>query len=198
MFPLFFACFAVKKYFAIKKKNLHIMDTIKIFYGAAIQGAANRRERAPVHRTIIDAIKRCGCRVVSEHTVGTDYENTAGILENTFHDLPPKGSDRTVFVRRKMIELVEGDIDGAIFEVSTPSLGTGVEIAHAYLRPRLGLRTIPVLALYQKGFWPNKLSSMIQGITHEELSHVFIKEYEDPKNAYSFMPDVIKRVFKNQ
>ena len=53
-----------------------------------------------------------------------------------------------------MIELIEGDIDAAIFEVSTPSLNTGIEIAHAYLRPRLGLMAIPVFALYQKNYWP--------------------------------------------
>ena len=38
-------------------------------------------------------------------------------------------------------------IDAAVFEVSTPSLGTGIEIAHTYLRPRLGLPAIPMLAV---------------------------------------------------
>jgi len=39
-----------------------------------------------------------------------------------------------------MIEGVEGDIDTAVFEVSTPSLGTGIEISHVYLRPRMNLK----------------------------------------------------------
>jgi hypothetical protein len=36
--------------------------------------------------------------------------------------------------------------------VSTSSLGTGIELAHAYLRPGLGLPAIPVIALYQEDY----------------------------------------------
>jgi hypothetical protein len=32
-----------------------------------------------------------------------------------------------------MIETIEGNITAAIFAVSTPSLGAGIEIAHSYL-----------------------------------------------------------------
>jgi len=38
---------------------------MKIFFGAAIQGARNREERAVAHRQIVDAIKSCDCEVVS-------------------------------------------------------------------------------------------------------------------------------------
>ena len=134
---------------------------MKIFFGAAIQGAHNREERAAVHRLIINAINNCGCEVVSEHTTGKDYDSTIQLLEKRLGSLPPKGLERTIFIRNKMIELIEGDIDAAVFEVSTPSLGTGIEIAHAYLRPRMGLPEIPVVALYQEDYWPNNLSSMI-------------------------------------
>ncbi len=56
---------------------MRIDGAMKIFFGAAIQGAHNREERARVHRLIIDAIKNCGCEVVSEHTTGRDYDATA-------------------------------------------------------------------------------------------------------------------------
>jgi hypothetical protein len=78
-----------------------------------------------------------------------------------------------------MIEGIEGKIKAAIFEVSTPSLGTGIEIAHAYLRPRTGLSLIPVLALYEKDYWPNKLSTMIKGISKETVPHFTLKEYKN-------------------
>jgi len=78
-----------------------------------------------------------------------------------------------------MIEAIEGDIKAVIFEVSTPSLGTGVEIAHAYLRPRLGLSAVPILALYEKNYWPNKLSTMIKGISTEIAPLFTLKEYEN-------------------
>ena len=54
---------------------------MKIFFGAAIQGAYNREERSAVHRLIIDAIKSCGYEVLSEHTTGKDYDATAKLLE---------------------------------------------------------------------------------------------------------------------
>ena len=169
---------------------------MKIFFGAAIQGAHNREERAAVHRLIIDAIKSCGCDVISEHTTGKDYDATAKLLEKSLGSLPPKGLERTVVIRDKMIEFIEGDIDAAIFEVSTPSLGTGIEIAHAYLRQRLGLPAIPVLALYQKDYWPNNLSTMIRGITADEVPSFVLKEYDDPNDAREFIPKLLKDLVK--
>ena len=98
---------------------------------------------------------------------------------------------RTVMIRNKMIDFIEGDIDAAVFEVSTPSLGTGIEIAHAYLRPRLGLTAIPVIALYQKDYWPNNLSTMIRGITADEVPNFMLKVYDDPANAPEFIPELL-------
>ena len=167
---------------------------MKIFFGAAIQGAHNREERAAVHRLIIDAIKSCDSEVISEHTTGRDYDATAKLLEKTLGNLPPKGMQRTVLIRNKMIEFIEGDIDAAVFEVSTPSLGTGIEIAHAYLRPRLGLPEIPVIVLYQKDYWPNNLSTMIRGITADEVPSFVIKEYDDPNNAREFISELLQEI----
>jgi hypothetical protein len=164
---------------------------MKVFFGAAIQGASNREERAAVHRLIIDALKENGSEVISEHTTGKDYDATIGMLEANLGPLPPKGMERTVLIRNKMIEFIEGDIDAAFFEVSTPSLGTGIEVAHAYLRPRLGLTAIQVFALYQKNYWPNNLSTMIRGITKDEVSNFVVKEYDEPGNAAEFIPELL-------
>jgi len=169
---------------------------MKIFFGAAIQGAYNREERAAIHRLIIDAFKRCGHEVLCEHTTGKDYYATAHLLEKSLGELPPQGMARTVLIRNKMIQFIEGDIDAAVFEVSTPSLGTGIEIAHAYLRPRFGLPVIPVIALYQKDYWPNKLSTMIRGITADEVPHFRLKVYEDAADAREFIPEVLKDLIK--
>ena len=164
---------------------------MKIFFGAAIQGAQNRKERAAVHRQIIDAIKSCDCEVITEHTTGKDYKATAQLLEKSLGQLPPQGTERTVLIRNKMIEFIEGDIDAAVFEVSTPSLGTGIELAHAYLRPRLGLPAIPVIALYQRDYWPNNLSTMIRGITRDEVSNFVLKVYDGPDKADEFIPEIL-------
>lgn len=171
---------------------------MKIFFGAAIQGSEIREKRARVHRMILDAIIDCGCKVISEHTAGTDYEDTRRLLEETFGSLPPRGMERTIFIRNKMIEKVESDIDAAVFEVSTPSLGTGIELAHAYLRPRMGLQKIPVIALYQRDFWPNNLSAMIRGISREKVPGFYLKEYDQPEGAVQFIPEWIEEVRSNR
>ena len=165
---------------------------MQIFFGAAIQGASNRQERADVHRMIISALRVNGCEVISEHTTGKDYEATIGMLQDKLGPLPPKGMERTVLIRNKMIEFIEGDIDAAFFEVSTPSLGTGIELAHAYLRPRLGLPEIPVVALYQDGYWPNDLSTMIKGITGDAVPRFSLKRYDDPRRAQDFIKEIVE------
>ena len=156
---------------------------MKLFYGAAIQGAKDRAERAHINRALIECIKREGCKVAFEHTCGRTVEETAELLGKAVGPLPSVGIERTMYVRQKLVEAVEGDIAAAIFEVSTPALGTGIELAHAHLRPRMGLSEIPILLLYQKGYWPNNLSSMVRGISAEEAPSLNLKQYNDLEEA---------------
>ena len=92
---------------------------MRIFCGAAIQGSSDRVERAAVHRLIINGLKANGCEVISEHTTGKDYQATAGLLQGELGPLPPKGLERTVMIRNKMIEFIEGDIDAALKAAGT-------------------------------------------------------------------------------
>lgn len=166
----------------------------KVFYGAAIQGSKNRKERSHVHEFIIKTIKKNGFQVFTEHTTGRTYEEAIKKLEYSIGPIPKDEAERKIFVRNKMIEAIEGDIIAAIFEVSTPSLGTGVEISHAYLRPRLGLSTIPVIALYEKNYWPNKLSTMIKGISKENVPNFTLKEYEELDEINIILTDFLKKL----
>ena len=172
-------------------------NELTVFFGAAIQGARNRKERSEVHRRLIAAIKNLSCLVLSEHTGGTDFDQTAALMESSIGPLPEKGKKRTVHIRNEMIRLVESDIDAAIFEVSTPSLGTGIEIAHAYLRPRLSLNAIPVIALYQKNYWPNHLSAMIDGISREQIPDFYLLEYNDPDQVSQLLYPVLSSIKAN-
>lgn len=166
--------------------------TRRIFFGAAIQGVAKRGERSPLYQSLIQTIKAQGFTVLTEHAGGESKEETARLLESSIGPLPPLGTDRLVYVRNKMIELVESDVAGAIFEVSVPSLGTGVEIAHAYLRPRLGLSMIPILALYQAGFWPNQLSTMVRGLTPATAPSFTLKEFQDGEAANGLVKEFLR------
>ena len=164
----------------------------QVFYGAAIQGATDRKERSLVHEFFITIIQKQGYEVYTEHTTGKTYEEAIQKLEKAIGPLPKDELKRKRYVRNKMIDGVEGDIKAAIFEVSTPSLGTGIEIAHAYLRPRLGLSLIPVLALYEKDYWPNKLSTMIKGISKEDVSHFTLKEYKTLEDGKEIIYEFLK------
>ena len=163
----------------------------RVFYGAAIQGSKNRKERSHVHEFLIKTIKKHGFQVFTEHTTGKTYEEAIKKLELAIGPIPNDEYQRKIFVRNKMIEAIEGDISAAIFEVSTPSLGTGVEISHAYLRPRLGLSTIPVLALYEKNYWPNKLSTMIKGISKKDVPNFTLIEYNNFKDINQILIDFL-------
>lgn len=163
-----------------------------VFYGGAIQGAQNRRERADVHQAIIGKIKELGYHVLTEHTTGKSYDEAIKRLEESIGPLPKDDLERRRYVRDKMIQFVESDVVAAVFEISIPSLGTGIEFAHAYLRPRMGLKEIPVVGLYQKDYWPNKLSTMIRGISKDKISSVTIYEYQDVNDANRYLEEFFK------
>jgi len=165
-----------------------------VFYGAAIQGSKDRKDRSQVHEFFIKTIQKQDYRVYTEHTTGKTYEEAIQKLEQAIGPLPKDEQQRKIYVRNKMIEAIEGDIIAAIFEVSTPSLGTGIEIAHAYLRPRLGLPLIPVLALYEKDYWPNKLSTMIKGISNETVPQFTLKEYENLEEGKKILNAFLQHV----
>lgn len=156
---------------------------MKVFFGAAIQGVSDWSSRAAVHHALLDAITGAGYEPVCEHTKGLTNAESRALLECKLGPLPIDDYERRVMVRDAMIAGVESDIAAAIFEVSVPSLGTGVEFAHAYLRPRMGLREIPILALYQKDYWPNQLSTMVRGLSVAQYPNVSMDDYLDTPDA---------------
>ena len=97
---------------------------MKIFFGAAIQGAHNREERARVHRLIIDAIKSCDFEVISEHTTGRDYDATAQLLEKSLGTLS---------------ELEGNEISGSIEYKPEDGWDTGTYIFEAELKEPSGI-----------------------------------------------------------
>lgn len=171
---------------------------MKIFFGTAIQGKQNRSDRAEVNNVIFDCIKENGGEITYDHSLGISREDTGKRLEKVLGTLPSADLERRILVRNKMIEMIEGEIDGVIFEVSVPSLGTGVEIAHAYLRPRMGLKAIPILILYQKDYWPHNLSTMIRGLTEETAPTTSVKEYSSLEDVKVYICDFLKNIKSSQ
>lgn len=171
---------------------------MNVFYGAAIQGAHNRRIRASENKALIEKIKQLGYQVVTEHTTATTHAEALMELERAIGPLPHDETFRRQFVREQMIHAIEGELIACVFEVSLPSLGTGIEFAHAYLRPRLGLKKVPVLALYQKDYWPNKLSTMIRGISKDSTPHLTIYDYDTLEDAKQYLELFFNIIERNQ
>ena len=165
-----------------------------VFYGSAIQGGGKRGERTHVHGQIIKAIKDVGYIVSTEHTSSIDKSGAMALLEKSIGKLPDVGPNRTKFIRDKMIELVEGNVKACVFELSVPSIGTGIEFAHAYLRPKMGLTEVPILVLYQKSFWPNGLSSMVWGVKYGGMNNLTIIEYESLDDACSETQNFLSKI----
>lgn len=46
----------------------------KVFYGVAIRGVVDKKDRSRIHQLIIEAIKNIGCYVIGEHTVGSQED----------------------------------------------------------------------------------------------------------------------------
>ncbi len=166
----------------------------RVFYGAAIQGAADRSERAGINRSVIQLIKDSGFDVVSEHTTGLSREETKLLLERNIGPLPEDASERTRYIRKTMLDLIDSDIVLAVFGTSVPSLGTEIEIDHACTRPNRGLSPIPIVALYQKDYWPNGLSTMIKGIGPEEFLNFSLIEYQTVSDLGSQLRDFLDGV----
>ena len=164
---------------------------MKVFYGAAIQGARDRRERADINRALMEAIKAAGHVVVTEHTSARTYDEAMRMLEKAFGRLPEKKEERTVFNRVKIIEALESaDLGAAVFDVTVPSLGTGIEIDHACSRKKMGLAEIPILFLYDPSYG-RELSGMIRGMGEMELPNVTMRDYGSVKEAAAAIRDFL-------
>lgn len=161
---------------------------LKIFYGASIQGG---RQKSNFNGEIIDYLKNIGINLISEHVRGENRMEVRALLAQSLNvdekSLTPE------LIRNKAIEWCESDINAAIFEVSVPSLGTGIEIAHCYLRPRLGLREIPILCLYEKDFWSNRLSTMLTGANSEKDILLNIVEYKSINEVKEIILEFINK-----
>ena len=165
-----------------------------LFYGAAIQGSSNKGGRVQVNQELICFIRGRGFNVISEHEGGQTVKQTTEFLEQKFDAHPNGIALRREFIRNRILRKIEDpQTCCCIFEVSTPSTGTGAEIAHAYLRPRIGITAIPILALYQTDYWPNGLSLMIRGINPSEIP-LTLKEYTGIEEAKAHIADFLRKL----
>lgn len=111
----------------------------KVYFCGSIRGG---RERQPLYKAIVDYLQERGCQVLTTHVAAPD------VLAREWRE----GVTARHIYERDLRWLAECDL--VIAEVSTPSLGVGVEIAEA---ARLGK---PIVALCEDGI---HLSAMVGG-----------------------------------
>lgn len=129
----------------------------KVYFCGSIRGG---RQRQPLYKAIVDDLQERGCRVLTTHVAAPDVlalEWREGVTARDIYE-------------RDLRWLEECDV--VIAEVSTPSLGVGVEIAEA---TRLGK---PIVALYEGD---GHLSAMVAGnpavdvITYRSREELFAR-----------------------
>ena len=164
---------------------------MNIYYGSAIQGELERGSRKHIHETVISLAQDLGHNIIGEPLTSKNREEIIAILEKMMGPLPKEKKERYIHIRNNLIDIVEGDIQAAIFEFSISSTGAGIEFAHAYSRPRFGLTEIPILVLYEKNYWPNGLSTMVNGLDPTEFPNVQVKEYSNSDELKKYVLDFL-------
>jgi len=102
---------------------------MKVFFGAPIQGHRKWGSHAEIYDIVIQTIKNNGHSILSEHTTGLTRTDTIEKLEQTIGALPNDEYQSRVYVRNKMIEMLESDdLSGIIFEVSVPEGSRGRDL----------------------------------------------------------------------
>lgn len=131
------------------------MRSLKIYFAAAMYGG---REYAAEQGLIVDALQRLGHCVLSEHVA--DEELARQLFAS---------SDAVGVYEADMAWVDEADV--VVAEVSTPSLGVGLEVGYA-----LYALDKPVICLCMEKA-VSGLSLMIKGNTHPRLSwYVYNRE----------------------
>jgi len=58
----------------------------------------------------------------------------------------------------------------------------------------MGLEEIPILALYEKDYWPNELSTMIRGISIKKFPNFNLTEYTNIDDVENIILNFVKNI----
>ncbi len=157
----------------------------KVYYSGSIRGIANSDPNFAWN--LVQHMINNGANVLDEHVGARNREEMAeifykrsGIEIGAIEDKKEKAK----VARRQDLKWDEED-DYLVALVTSPSLGVGIEIQHAILKPRLGLNKTPILFLVdRKVVDADMLSNMVTGIDSEaENVDYEIGIYENEEDA---------------
>lgn len=157
----------------------------KVYFSGSIKGATEADPHFAWH--LVQYMGQKGANVLSEHVAARTREEmdeiraarTGQIIEEMLAQPEPWFD-----IRRQDNEWVD-QATHVVALVNAPSLGVGMEIERAILKPERGLPLTPILALMHEDLL-GRLSYMVRGITPEEADFHL--------KLYSTLPEAQKHI----
>jgi len=157
----------------------------KIYYAGSIRGAAEQDQELPWH--IVRYMADHGAEVLSEHVAARTPEEREAIrathIGQTIIDTYGRANTDEQIRGIDLAWVREADYMVAV--VNAPSLGVGMELQYALLKPDLGMQITPILALVHKEFQA-QLSAMVRGVTEPQFHLYQYETLEDIRAKISW------------
>ena len=149
---------------------------LKIYYSASIKGENVDPE---LGYKVVTHLKQRGHDVLSEHVGARNSDEMNALLTQR------SGTDRTSlskeagnrFVRAIDTEWVDA-ADAMVVVITGASLGVGMEIERALLKPERGLNVTPITVFVSSGYAPG-LSAMVSGVVSEQFAILTYETFDD-------------------
>ena len=170
----------------------NLFEGLKVYYSGTIKGSPELDPELPWN--LVRFMAENGADVLSEHVAARSPKEmdeirarrTGRTIEQLYAEPEPWFG-----IRRQDLEWVDQS-DCVVALVNAPSLGVGMEIQHAILKPNVGKNVTPVLCLVRSEVL-QRLSFMVRGITSEENPGFELREYSTTEQAQQHIFDFLSR-----
>lgn len=172
-----------------RKSKVKPFQGARVYYSGSIRGVPNPEPDFAYNlvRYMIDG----GAEVLSEHVgARTRQEMDEVFLRRTGVDRN-KLNEPWYTVRKLDMQWVD-EATHLIAILNGPSHRVGMEIERALLRPKIGLKPMPILCLIQESLIDG-LSWMVRGISSDECPRFELAPYTDLEDAKRKITDFLTR-----
>jgi hypothetical protein len=178
-----------------KKESKKPFKGKRVYFSGSIRGGRDHKPRLYGH--LIQFMKERGADVLSEFVGAVGREERDGLF-NKHAGVNPNGAEEPWVAARRVDFKWVDEAEYLVAEVTSPSLGVGMEIQRAIDKEGLGFRRTKILCLCSRDLLNNKaLSWMILGVTpnvHSDfylIGHTTLKEAQEAISQ--FLTDDLSR-----
>jgi hypothetical protein len=178
-----------------KKESKKPFRGKKVYFSGSIRGGRDHKPR--LYGDLIRFMKKGGADVLSEF-VGVIGREERDRLFNKYVGGNPAGAEKPWVIARRVDFKWVDEAEYLVAEVTSPSLGVGMEIQRAIDKERLGFRRTKILCLCRQDVLENEgLSWMILGVTpniHPDFYLIGYTTLKEAKEAiFQFLTDTLSR-----